>query len=377
MGVKPLHQSPINTASFLQLLGQQSRQCPTQPQCGHLAYRTWDKLQCWPDERSATICYAVKHQPAHLLPHATTHPPHPTPGPASSDAAKAAIQLGGRSGAAQTYTVSGSPTFKFDSDASSGNMLDFPATGSPPDAAYNQALPSGPSGTYGNENSPDDIPIDDWVEFGTDFSSGAISTIVPTVVPTIAAAPFGSTIVQASRLQVLVDVAQTGRVTITTQRLSGAFPRDGLMGTLTLTSSLYAGATSVEPVVLPTPVQLEDVLADSFVLEGGDQDAQAAALPSDKAASEPPPVLARAVRPAQASPPTVDSTSGTLTFPLSATDFISQVPSAQTYQVVSGTGGTAQYACNHSTICPNTLTARAASSVGSALLITCGFHPHC
>lgn len=81
-----------------------------------------------------------------------------------------------------------------------------------------------------------------------------------------------------------MDVAQTGSVTITTQRLSGALPRADLLGTLTLASSLYARATRVEPVVPPTRVQLEDVLADSFVLEGTDHEAQAAALPSDKAA---------------------------------------------------------------------------------------------
>lgn len=139
----------------------------------------------------------------------------------------------------------------------------------------------------------------------------------------------------AVQLKVLVDVAQTGSVTITKQKLSGSLPEADLLGTLTLTSSLYEGATRVETVLPPSRVQLEAVLDDSFELEGGDQIAQATALPSDKAASEPPPVLAQAVRPAQTSEATLDSTTGTLTIPLSPINFFS-TEQTQAFQVVSG-----------------------------------------
>jgi hypothetical protein len=281
-----------------------------------------------------------------------TTPPHPTPGKASSGAATAATIQGGPISAAQTYTVSGSLTFKLDDDParSSGNMFDFSATGNVlQDAAFNQALPSGPPGPFGNEDSPDDIPIDELVEFGTDFLTRD-NAVRPTLTPTLAAAvtplapTFGPTIPFAAvQLQVLVDVAKTGSVSITTQRLEGSMPRSDLFGTLTLTSTLYEGATSIEPVLPQKRVQLEAVLDSSFVIEGSDVDAQAAALPSDKAASAAA-SLRQAVRPAQTSSPTLDDQTGTLTVLLSASDF-SSTQQTKEFQVVSQELGTAQDTC--------------------------------
>jgi hypothetical protein len=160
-------------------------------------------------------------------------------------------------------------------------MFDSSDAGSPADAAFGQFVPSG---TYGNQDGATGVPIGDGVEFGPRFAARA------DIEGTFATAP----------LQVLVDVAQSGLVTVTTRQVGGTGVSlvTGNVGTVELRSSLFEGATLPVTDIVNT-VRLEDVLADSFELKARKVEAQAPAVPSG--GNAPGQATASAIPPAQIS----------------------------------------------------------------------------
>jgi hypothetical protein len=91
----------------------------------------------------------------------------PPPGPLGSVDVAVTVQ-GGPIGAAQTYTIDGTLTFRVGSGPISKNMFDSSDAGSPADAAFGQFVPSG---TYGNQDGATGGPIGDVVEFASRFAA--------------------------------------------------------------------------------------------------------------------------------------------------------------------------------------------------------------
>lgn len=286
-------------------------------------------------------------------------PPPPThTGPSNGGDVPATVQSG-PIGAAQTYYVSGSLTFSSGGTASK-NMFQFTQTGIPSDPAFGQTRP--PGGPFGNTGAggPIDVAIGTGVEFGAQFLSRDFYTLSSPVFTSVhralegfdncvattapcSTAPVLSVLVP---LQVFANLFDTGDITINTELLipSGAqiasIP-NSFLGTMTLTSSLFVGATSINPVTFP--LRLEHVLADSFELK--DEQAQpaaaAAAGPLDSTAPvQPLNSVGQAVQPAQ-QPGSItgvisDQATGKLIFDLKADTWTSASNTAS-FRVVSGT----------------------------------------
>jgi hypothetical protein len=269
------------------------------------------------------------------------------PGPLNSDDETATVQEG-PIGASRTYSVSGSLTFST-GGAPSTNLFDISASAGT-GVAYGQAIPAG--GPYGNDNTngPTGITIGTWVEFGTQFySSGLVASFPPDALDATNQFATSVTIVPSIspvQLQVLGNLDDTRSITITTQKMtSSVTPLSNFVGTLTVTSSLFAGATDV--ILTWSTPPLEHVLADSFELDeeqqGAKVDAAAAATaPSDSTAPEPlskPEPSTKALRPAQTSPISgvvTNQAAGQITFTLPSATWV-PVSSEASFTVVSST----------------------------------------
>lgn len=240
-------------------------------------------------------------------------------------------------GAAAT-TVDGSLIFS-DTASSGGtlspspNLFQFAATGTPTgSAAYNQmiptgtppAVPTGITGPFGNSGSSDGngIVIGAGIEFATAF--------------------LAATNIGPGLFQVYVDITEGGQIAITRYLYATAPAVAALQGVMTLTSTLFQGATSINPVTPST--RMEEVLAETFELEEPKEGAtahQAAAAPGDKkkAATGPPPVRTLAWGALGFS---LNSATGTITFTFpqgswEVPPFPNPVsPDTTTYQLVSG-----------------------------------------